>query len=332
MNAPISRSLTCGLVAALPLLLCACLEPRSSDAPAYSHRVLPEGTPVPSADQNEPLAIQIRSSDGLGGGQIPLHRAWVDDQQVYYWDFGEASATAQPVWLFRRRGAGGEVQAFGHPNLVDSVPGDDNYGPLRIPYLVFVTGRYDGELITSFSALEDAMELGLVEEPVAQESVMPWPFTRSDAALSLPDGRMLAPTEAFYRGQRVSYLPLDTVTTELGELSLSRGRVTPGAAYDVVRDRQDVVLDEESLEEDLNGDGDMVDSNLIFSLGMASKGYSGLVARRTITLLADYEFNSITAASDFYVEGSLGPEPSDEVVAESDMTTTMYLPVAGVLP
>ncbi|HEX7839894.1 MAG TPA: hypothetical protein VF469_20600, partial [Kofleriaceae bacterium] len=164
----------------------ACLGPRVSDTPGASANILPGDAMIHTADQNPDLLTQITLNDGLdtkalipAGGVIKRNSGQSGGAQVMYWAFGEADRAPAPVYYF---GTGDPTapsfQKNGHLPLVDAVPGDSEYNPIHTIYNVVVTDRYRGEKITTTGALADAIELGLVEEPVATKIFVNWPIVR----------------------------------------------------------------------------------------------------------------------------------------------------------
>lgn len=306
----------------LPVVLCACLDPRVGDDPGYSHRVLPASAKVPSVDDDVRASGVISSNDGLPADVVPISEAFLDGQPVSYWDFGAASNTVGPVWVLRKHGSGRDEDVE-HLPIVDTAPGDANYGPLRHVFAVYVTDAYAGELITSFEALEDATELGLVEEPEPTGEYVVWPVTRSGAAVELPAGQGEA-DEVYYQGKRVACLRLDKHGVTLGEIMVRRGRASANTGYVIRRQWETDALDEAVLEADLNGDGDMRDSNLIFSVGPAAAGrYTGLVSTTEVVVAGSYGFGDVTAPAGLFppAEGGGKSPPADiviEVIAQGD--------------
>ena len=197
-----------GLIASIGLMLVAsgCFDSRGRESAGFSPLVLPKDAEVPAVDEDEVLAKKIANNDAVEP-LVELRTGYLAGAEVQYWDFGTASASAEPVWVFRRRGAGGAAEPVDHPDLIDSVPGDMGYSPFRVPYVVYVTSAYDGERITSVPALEDAIEIGLLDEPEPMKSAVDWPVVAADTQLELGDGQSpLSPEPAYYRGHLATQL------------------------------------------------------------------------------------------------------------------------------
>jgi hypothetical protein len=190
------------------LLLGGCtLDPLVEDDPAASVHVLPPGSEVPRIDDDPELVHQITVHDGLddgdleeAGGVVARETGWADGQEVHFWAFGNAPRTAALAYLLVD--ASGE-RIDGHPWVLDSIPGDPAYSPFRKLQHVVITDLYDGEVLPTVRALEDAVELGLVDEPVptgrwVDAPVVP-PGTTLDVGRDTPD----APIEAYAGGYRV---------------------------------------------------------------------------------------------------------------------------------
>ena len=101
-----------------------------AESAGYSPEPRAEGARIASVEDDEVLLQRIGNNDGVDA-LVPLHTGFAGGREVLYWDFGKASSRATPVWLFRRHGAGGAAVEIDHPELIDSVPGDSNYSPLR---------------------------------------------------------------------------------------------------------------------------------------------------------------------------------------------------------
>lgn len=310
--------------------LCACLGPRTTDEPGYSHRLWPEGHKGPKLKDDPRLSATVASGDGLASPMVGLRTAYLDGEPVSYWDFGQATGAASPVWIFRRWDGvdGGTGEPIGHLPLVDTAPGDDGYGPLRAVYLVFVTARYQGEVIPSYEALEDAIELGLVHEPVASGEIVAWPMTRAGAELELPNGDMARPDEVLYRGHRMPCFKLEEYVPPLGPLMLRFGKASAASGYGLRRQNQTQALDESAFGHDLNNDGDDLDSNLIFTTGPDGKGYTGLVEIVDVVVAADYAFGDVTSQDGLFVKTEAGDAaPTDAVIEYTGSGTTYFRPI-----
>ncbi len=313
--------------------LCGCLDGGSPDPIGYSSHVRDEGARVPRAEEDMLLTMRIGGNDAVDE-VVPLHTAYAGGQVVQYWDFGTAGSP-EPAWVFHRRNADGATEAIGHPVLIDSVPGDSGYSPVRSLYLVVVTGDYDGERITSFQALEDAIELGLVEEPMAMGTAVNWPVVLAGTVLEVADGD--APVnlvESYYRGRIVMYVPLGGDVPNVGRFAIERGMLGTPNAYVLRRQNEVDPLDEFIAQRDLNGDADMKDSNLVFSVGAGEEGYTSIWQQVEVTVPSDYLWGRSQAESDLFVMEMWGLAAKPEAVVEYAPTemTLLNLPIRYVAP
>jgi hypothetical protein len=184
------------------------LDPLVEDEPGESVHVLPPGSEVPRIDEDVELVHQISVHDGLDDGDleeagfvIARETGWANGVAVNYWAFGNAPRFAGLVYVL----VDGGGERIDHPYLFDSIPGDASYSPFRKIQHVVVTDRYDGEVLPTIRALEDAFELGLVEEPVNIGFWIDAPVV--PPGVTLDTGRVdpEPPVEAYAAGFRVDY-------------------------------------------------------------------------------------------------------------------------------
>jgi hypothetical protein len=181
------------------------LDPLVTDNPGASAHVLPAGAPVPSAADNPELANQINVNDGVddkalvASGAIPRGSGASNGMPVKYWSFGAASRAPSPLYKFVARTEAGALTPVGHPPLVDALPGDPGYSSVHTINQVVVTADYAGQLITTASALADAVELGLVEEPVPTGTFAASPIVLPGTPLDV-GGATVMPETVYGRG------------------------------------------------------------------------------------------------------------------------------------
>jgi hypothetical protein len=269
---------------------------------------LPADADIPNVEEDEVLAKRIANDDAVDA-VVALHTGYLAGAEVQYWDLGTASAAAEPIWIFRKHGADGEAEAIDHPDLIDSVPGDMGYSPFRVPYLVYVTAAYDGERITSVPALEDAIEIGLLEEPQAMKTAVNWPVVAADTELELGGGEgPLLPVPVYYRGHVATQLNLDAIHDGL---PLQRGSVPTANAYLPRRQNEADALEEATWQADLDGDGDTLDSNVVFSVGPGDDGYSPLWTQIDVIVSPLYAWGELRDEAQLFMHTDAGLEPID---------------------
>ncbi len=210
----------------LACVLAGCLDPLVTDEPTYSPEVRPPGSFVAQVTDDPAAAQRIANGDGVDASPVPRRVGYADGAEVAFFDFGEGTNITAPMWIFRRCDPDGGLPLpgdqswVGHPNLFESVPGDAAYSPFRSLWLVCVTDRYDGELITSRTGLADAIALGLVEEPKPTDTFGDFPVTLPDVTLDVGGGvPPVAPDTGFYDGMRAAIFHLggdDAGTYPLG--------------------------------------------------------------------------------------------------------------------
>jgi hypothetical protein len=221
---------------ALLIVLAGCdmLKPQTSDVTVDASRpidaapdaagtsLLPAGTEVPSIATNAELLSQIKIFDGLSdnalamnGGVVTRSTGKANGATVMYWNFGSAPtegnfAVSAPIYvLCDDDGSGNLTPRTDHPFLIDSIPGDPRYSPIRRITYVPVTAAYNGELITSVDALNEAFDKGLVGEPKPAGTWRNMPVVPPGTKLEL--GTSVDPMVAlpvYGRGYTVELFPL----------------------------------------------------------------------------------------------------------------------------
>jgi hypothetical protein len=231
------------VIRSLVLFFAGCMGPLVDDVTTRSPDLMPPGSVVPQADAA--LEMQIRTHQFVGM-LVPRYTAFAGGVSIELWDFGPVPTHAAPMYVL--------VDASGapidHPEIVGVVPGDNGYSPFWRVAKVTVTAMYRGEVIASTAALDDAVQLGLVEAPEKQDEAELEPIVTRDVRL---DGAG-APDEVFYYdGQAVTYF-------EFGEVELAEDGVETTPRYVLRRDGGDP-LNEVIRNVDIDGDGDAFDSN-----------------------------------------------------------------------
>jgi hypothetical protein len=225
---------------------------------------------------------------------------------VQYWDLGTVAATAvRPMWIFRRHGANGPEEVM-HPNMIESIPGDTSYTPLRQLYTVYVTSAWDGEKITSLRALEDAIEFGLVETAEAQQSFVDCVVVSRATQLENPINGEAGPLPAYYKGQRVFQFCIYALEDGAGAFGLNNGMFTPNDAYLLRRENELQPLDEAQVKADLNADGDMSDTNTVFDANIGQAGYNAIWKSYDVLVPRAYEFGSAKSQDDLFEQKPQG--------------------------
>jgi hypothetical protein len=215
--------------------------PIAPDAPPEVSSILPPGTAVPSISANDELVSQIRINDGLNdttltmnGGVVVRSTGKSAGATVRYWNFGATPvegnfAVAAPLYVFGTLDDAGVFTPLpDHPPLIDTICGDVRYSPIRRVINVPVTTKYAGELITTMAALSDAIDLGLVGEPIADGTWVNMPVVLPGTSLEVGDPSLTPPVPAkqvYGRGYLVEVFELGT---SLGRQPLRNGSIPIG--------------------------------------------------------------------------------------------------------
>ena len=185
------------------MLLTACLDPLVSDTPSYSEHIRRPGAAIPALDPSSDLAGTIRGADGVNQNPVPRRSAFVSGAAIHYWDFGPAvrfATTEYRLFMCETDADGGVVRTSEvvHAPIIDSVPGDASYSPVVRISAVCVTPLYAGEVLPSRRALEDAVALGLVEEPVPTTTIMHMPVLGTDVMIDVGADAPIGPAALVY--------------------------------------------------------------------------------------------------------------------------------------
>lgn len=254
----IACDVTVAAVAAVVILGAAgCLDPLAKDKPGASSHLLPPGSQVPSAADIDELRIQIGLNDGLDDtalkdNVVKRGSGMSAGAAVRFWSFGPITRAPSPIYEFVKRTGklppDPEFMPIDHPPLLDALPGDHGYSPVHGLNRVVVTDAYADELITSIEALGDAIDLGLVEEPVPLkmfvDSPVVLPATMLEVSGIPPDTMKTPPEIVFVRGytagmfrfggpRGVQPQPAGGVLLPVSQVSFLRG--PQGGAYDATR-------------------------------------------------------------------------------------------------
>lgn len=185
------------------------LDPLVDDVPGASAHLLPSGSAVPSVSDNADLTNQIAQNDGLDGAALDASGGVVArgdglsaGAPVHYWWFGPATQAPSPLYLFYRH-AGANLEALDHLPMVDAVPGDGGYSPMHTIVQVVVTDKYAGQIIASPAALADAVDLGLIEEPVPTGTSVASPIVLPGTMLEVGGPTPLVAERVYARGYQL---------------------------------------------------------------------------------------------------------------------------------
>src|SRR5262249_51517321 len=117
---------------------------------------------------------------------------------------------------------------------------------------------YDGQLITSTTAIEEAVRDGLVEAPVAQQHAINCPVVASDVRLDVGIATPLPPNDLLlYEHHTLSAF-------DFGSMTIAKDVDVPVASRYVLRRDGQEPLSEPIRNIDIDGDGDIDDTNDVF--------------------------------------------------------------------
>jgi hypothetical protein len=222
--------------AALALVWCAgCLDPLVEDDPGYSRWVKPSGTVIPSAYLDLQINRKIDNNDGASMPSVALKAGFAGGVSVSWWDLGVAKRSAAPAYGIARCTPEGVQPIVEHPVIVDNIPGDSDYSPYRAIQWACVLPKYNGEVISSLDAFNDAIDLGLIDDPSGKmtDAWVNQPIVNQNVAGGLPMGPLAS--TAYYRGQTVFYYDMQT---QEGTFTFDAMPVVTGNVYEIVKPGQ----------------------------------------------------------------------------------------------
>ncbi len=278
-------------LAGLGALCAGCLGPQVSDElGAGAADILPAGATVPSADDDPAENAVIAAHDQVDG-VVPRTSAFAAGAAAHTWDFGPTPEFAAPVFELVRATAPGTFELVDHLPILEFLPDDPGYSPYGSIFYVEITPAYQGQLLTSTYALQEAAIEGLVLGPRAQLKGVDRPVVASDVRLEVGGGQPpLAPAgRAYYDGNVVRYF-------DFGEIALADAAHLPESAHYVLRRDGSEPLSEPIRHVDLDGDGDLEDTNDIFAAAPTAPGYAPRC--RTITVAVPTATASIDTSHD----------------------------------
>lgn len=307
MVGPSGRATAIGAIAAIAVLGgLGCLDPQVDDDVPLRGLVLPPGTDVESIYDDPEIAQQVADADGVDQ-LIPYRTGFTNGSPMRYWDFGPAPQNAAPIFALYYGDLDGEWDFASDINIVDSIPGDPAYTPFWSIFLFKVTDTYQGEVIPSFAAIEEAIELGLLEaEPLGLEAYSNCPIVHRDVRLEVgldgdgddaDGGRdgLLAPIPVYYRGMKASYFDFARAPIH-GPRGLDDGIDVPISPHFVLGRLGEPPLSEARRGVDITTDGDLRDTNDIFGDSLAESTYTPL--RRSWLVTVPPAYNSIDTSQD----------------------------------
>lgn len=324
MRLPFGASV--GLV--LLALWSGCIDPLVSDEVERSSLILPQTAVVEDLLLQDPSwRLTLTANDGVPDdtSDILLYTAFADGGPVRYWDMGPVSPTPIPLYLLVEPSdtpefetpRGGFSPVGHHPPVFDAIPGDPAYSPFWSVVLLPVTDLYQGQLLPSFAAVDEALRLGLVETPIPINAAINCPVVLPEARLERADGSFRTPSIAFYKGFVVHYFDFDTVT-----FNSAGGQIPVSKVYELRRSGSEPIS-ERVRGVDFTGDGDLTDTNDLFFVGRDKSAYTGLwttvdtIVTTDLDTLDRAETSELQAASDLFLENG-SPDPAIVVALYPD--------------
>lgn len=283
----------------------------------------PAGTVVPVlATANPDLAAMVEEADQVDG-TLPILNGFVDGEPVSYWTIGLSPAAPQRVRVLCRE-VDGECILEDHPIVLETLPGEAGYSAFAQVTEVHVTEDYDGEVMASFEAIDDAVSDGLatLEE---RNAYINCPIVDPEIRLEMRDGSEAAPMAVYVRDMQAACMLFDrgTGSLGLGERGTEMGEVLIRNVYVLTREGEEMPLMEAARMEDITGDGDAVDSNNIFGAALGDVDYTPLWRMVAVTVPSEY------ASVDTNMDQTMADYTYDSDMFEVDPLTYEITPIDG---
>jgi hypothetical protein len=186
-----------------------------------------------------------------------------------------------------------------------------------------VTPKYNGEVLPSLAAIQDAQDEGLVLAPKILPININCPIVASGVTVDTRGDAYPVRRGAFYyKGMRGDYL-------DFGETALPNAAAVPVTSLYVLRREGGEPLSEPARNVDINKDGDVSDSNDIFAVAGGDPAFSPLCREVLVTVGRDVKSidgNSVdlTSAEQLFVDG----QPQAPVVAFGATGRSFNCPLA----
>jgi len=266
---------------ALGSLVVACVDPLVSDVVERPYLVLPAGSELPLLSDDPIARSSLDRNDGLADDYIELRSAFAHGERIWYWDLGAASPAPIPLYLLVTADPQGPFTTTegtfaplpGHPPIFDAIPGDPGYSPWWRFVIWPVTAAYNGQVLGSFAAMDEAFRQGLVSHSISLAASINCPVVLPEARLETVPGErssVTSPSPAYYKGLEVKYFSFDMIDVP--------GETVSIAPLYTLRREGGEPMSEPARGVDFTSDGDQVDSNDLFAAAPGDAEYSGMVA------------------------------------------------------
>jgi len=251
--------------------------------------VLPPGSEVPALATDPVLSTQVQESDGVGE-RVWLTHGFSGGEPVAYWDFGQvASDVAMPLYVLCRTSGSSCVPLEAHPRIAAALPGAADYSPFGWIHEVAVTDGYAGEVLTSVTAIDDAVSAGLVAAPEPTFFFIELAIVDSATLIELgPDDWAMPNAIVYADGFAASAVDFSQTHPRLRLDNPTAGTVLVRNVYILTREGESMPLVERIRGVDLTGDGDLGDANSILGVRLDEPDYTPLWAMVLVTVPSDY--------------------------------------------
>jgi hypothetical protein len=277
---------------------------------------------VPAVD--DALTTQIDDADGVARMVLPVH-GFAEGAPATYWDFGTVPGPATMPMYFLCRASGVRCLPVEHAPIAEALPGEDGYAHFGRVHEVEVTDAWDGEILPSREAIDDAVRDGLVLAPVATDEYAHCPIVHPEVRVGLDDGTTAAPEPIYVRGMEARCVAF---WREHGFRSLAdpeTGRVLVRNVYPLFREGDALPISEIAREMDLTGDGDQRDTNNVLGVAYTSSNYTPLWRAVRVVVPATY------ASIDTSMDETMATYRAATDMFTIDPATYELMPIPGAI-
>ncbi|MGE0785230.1 MAG: hypothetical protein AB7S26_06045 [Sandaracinaceae bacterium] len=240
--------------------------------------------PLPSLYDDATLAQQIRDGDGMDA-RITRYNGFVHGDPVGYWTIGINGAHAMPIYQLCRAEGSDPCVPIDHPPILDALPGDAEYTPYGQVHWVRLPEGWDGRLASREEIDAEVARLG-IDPPSPSSELHHCPITVPETEIELGEDMVGTPAGTiYYRGREARCFDFGA---NPNRAVLPNGDLFIRNVYVLTREGEDMPLMEAARMMDITGDGDAVDSNNTFGVGLGDGDYTPLWRMVAVTVPASY--------------------------------------------
>ena len=243
----------------------------------------PPEEPPPSLYDDAALRAELESSDGFEGVS-PRLSGFVHGAPVQYWRVAQVAAGSMPAYQLCVED-GERCVATEHPVIIDHLPGEAGYSPFFQLHPVAVPAGFARQITSVAEVVALADEMGVAPIRGGSE-LLHCPVAGLDARLEVSGAASAEPERRVYV-RDVEARCFDFSSSRPNRSVFPSGELFVRNVYMLTREGDSGPLVEEAQGVDWTGDGDQLDSNNIFGVGLEDADYTPLWRLVTVTIGED---------------------------------------------